>query len=110
MSVSRIPSTWRANKSAVRIRLVCKCTAALGLPVEPEEYSQKQASSGCVGAAVAELEARSITVGRCAKSPPGALPDTIMRPCQSAIRAASSREGNNDSELTTALARLSYKT
>src|SRR6202011_5399185 len=60
-SSSRIPSTSCANSSAVRIKLVCTCMVPFGLPVEPEEYSQKHVSSGRVGAASASGVARSVS-------------------------------------------------
>src|SRR5690242_20908366 len=49
-SLSVYPSTPRAYSSAVRIMLEWTWTVPFGIPVEPEEYSQKQASSQVVGA------------------------------------------------------------
>ncbi len=45
-----MPSTPWAYSSAVRRMLECTCTVPFGMPVEPEEYSQKQGSSRVVGA------------------------------------------------------------
>ncbi len=36
--------------SAVQYRFACVCTVPFGLPVEPDEYSQKPMSSAAVGA------------------------------------------------------------
>ena len=43
-----MPSTPRPYSSAVWIRWLCRCTVPLGVPVDPLEYSQKQASSAQV--------------------------------------------------------------
>jgi hypothetical protein len=46
--------------------LECTCTVPLGMPVEPEEYSQKHGSSQVVGAALSsgfDFESRSAKGG-----------------------------------------------
>jgi len=56
--------------------LECRCTAALGAPVEPEEYSQKHASSAVVGAGGKSGEPLA-SASLKAICPAAALPDTI---------------------------------
>ena len=51
MSSSRTPRTGLPYSSAVQYRFACVCTVPFGLPVEPDEYSQKPMSSAAVGAA-----------------------------------------------------------
>src|ERR1019366_9753479 len=88
----------------------CMCTVPLGMPVEPDEYSQKHASSQVVGAgaqAVAALDIRS-----CKDNWPFAsLPDTITCLRNGSLSARCSKRGakvgSNCSDTTSALARLS---
>src|SRR6185437_16991109 len=49
-SLSLNPSVACAYSAAVSMRLECTCTAPLGVPVDPDEYSQKQGSSRKVAA------------------------------------------------------------
>src|SRR2546430_14304751 len=98
-SLSRIPKTSCANNSAVRIMLFCRCTAPLGLPVEPEEYSQKQTSLLKVVAALFALAIKWERDGASA----GPFPETMMDPGQSAMRAASCTQESRESETIAAL-------
>ena len=61
------------------------CTVPLGLPVEPEEYSQKPGSSGVVGAGaargVAAARAASNSTMPAGSSPAGCDTSTVASSC-----------------------------
>jgi len=63
-SSSPRPSTPWAYSAAVCIRCPCRCIAPLGVPVEPDEYSQNATSSAVVGAGASSGAAAARSASR----------------------------------------------
>ena len=85
-----------------------RCTTPLGKPVEPEEYSQKHASSLEVAAASSVEAARESHASKPICAPLG-LPATttcLRWVARERMGPASARSG---SEMTATLARLSFR-
>ncbi len=80
--------------------LECACTVPFGMPVEPEEYSQKQASSRVVGAGASFASPFASTSSN-------DEPVTITCLRNGSFSSTGLNCGSSASDTTSALARLS---
>ena len=86
--------------------LECTCTVPLGVPVEPEEYSQKQASSRVVGAG-ANSSLPFARRSRNAMWPLASLPETTTCSRNGSLPSSGSNCGSSASDTNSTRARLS---
>src|SRR6266581_8859893 len=105
-SFSVTPMTPFQKRSAVTVMLECTCTAAFGVPVEPEEYSQKQGSSEVVGAGESSGKPFARTSSNAAW-PDAPRPETMTCFRNGRLGKSGANWGSSCSETTSALARLS---
>src|SRR4051812_47694169 len=95
-------STPRPYSSAVCTRCECRCTVPLGVPVDPLEYSQKQASSLQVGST---SRPPSPLATQPATEPPPSLPATTTCLSEGSLPTMPSKVGSSALETNKAWAR-----
>ena len=98
-SSSRSPSTWRAKVSQVTWMSWCRCTTPLGLPVDPELYSQKPGSSRWVG--TGSISSRWAASASSSSTTPAPAPPRATNRSSSWPASASCSRGSETASVTT---------